>query len=376
MTSILFSPLRMGSVELDNRIVVAPMCQYSANDGCASDWHLMNLMQLAVSGAGLVMLEATAVERHGRITHGCLGLYSDVTEAALGRVMAAARGVGQGVRWGIQLGHAGRKASAQRPWEGRGALGAGEDPWQTQGPSSLAFTDGWHTPQAMTKDDIRRVRDSFVVSAKRAARLGFEVVEIHAAHGYLLHQFLSPLANQRDDEYGGSLANRMRLPLDIAAAVRDALGADIALGFRITGTDWKDGGITIDECVAFTDALKAIRVDYVCVTSGAVAPAAIPVEPGYQVHLAEEVKRRTGMVTRAVGFIADPHQAEAILANQQADCVALGRAFIDDPRWPWHAAEVLGDVSRIRYPGQYERGGAQLWPGVALRQKKRETLVN
>jgi len=377
MSSLLFSPMQIGEVKLENRIVVAPMCQYSANDGCANDWHVMNLMQLAISGAGLIMLEATAVERHARITHGCLGLYSDDNEAALARVMASARGVSAaGTRWGIQLSHAGRKGSAQRPWEGRGALSGNEDAWQTEAPSALPFVDGWHTPRAMTKDDIARVRDGFVAAAQRAARIGFDVVEIHAAHGYLLHQFLSPIANQRDDEYGGTLENRMRFALEVASAVREAIPGKVALGFRVTGTDWRPEGINVDEAVTFTNALKALGVEYVCVTSGALAPASIPVEPGYQVHLAAEVKKRTGMVTRAVGLITDPHQAESILADDQADCVALGRAFIDDPRWPWHAAEELGDLNKIRYPGQYERGGAALWPGAAMRRAKAESALS
>ncbi|MGF6771890.1 2,4-dienoyl-CoA reductase-like NADH-dependent reductase (Old Yellow Enzyme family) [Paraburkholderia sp. GAS199] len=377
MTSLLFSPLQIGQVNLENRIVVAPMCQYSANDGCAGDWHVMNLMQLAISGAGLIMLEATAIERHARITHGCLGLYSDENEAALARVMASARTVAApGTRWGIQLGHAGRKGSAQRPWEGRGALESHEDPWQTEAPSAIPFVDGWHTPRAMSQDDVLRVRDAFVAAARRAARLGFDVVEIHAAHGYLLHQFLSPISNQRDDEYGGSLENRMRLPLEVARLVREALPDTVALGFRVTGTDWRPDGITTEEAIVFTQALKALGVEYACVTSGALAPATIPVEPGYQVHLAAEVKKRTGIVTRAVGLIAEAQQAETILADGLADCVALGRAFIDDPRWPWHAAEQLGDLDRIRYPGQYERGSVRLWPGAAMFRPNAEALAD
>jgi 2,4-dienoyl-CoA reductase-like NADH-dependent reductase (Old Yellow Enzyme family) len=375
MTSRLFSPLQVDQVTLANRIVVAPMCQYSANDGCANDWHLMNLMQLAISGAGLIMLEATAVERHARITHGCLGLYHDGAEAALSRVMSSARAVAApGTRWGIQLGHAGRKASAQRPWEGRGALGVEENPWETEAPSSLPFMDGWHTPREMTKEDIHRARKAFAAAAARAARIGFDVVEIHAAHGYLLHQFLSPISNRRADEYGGSLENRMRFALEVARAVKEVLPPNVALGFRITGSDWRPDGITIDEAVTLANALKALGVAYVCVTSGGVAPATIPVEPGYQVHLAAEVKARTGIVTRAVGMIAEAHQAEAILADGDADCVALARAFIDDPRWPWHAAEALGDLGQIRYPGQYERGGALHWPGAALRRPAAEAI--
>ncbi|WAL81828.1 NADH:flavin oxidoreductase/NADH oxidase [Pandoraea sp. XJJ-1] len=368
MTSLLFSPLQLGNVRVNNRIVVAPMCQYSANDGCANEWHRMHLMQLAISNAGLVMLEATAVERRGRITHGCLGLYDDASEAALAAVMTSARAINPETRWGIQLGHAGRKASAQRPWEGRGALSDADEPWPTDAPSAIAFADDWHVPRAMDEGAMRRVRDAFVAAALRAARVGVDVVEIHAAHGYLLHQFLSPLANDRTDDFGGSLDNRMRFPLAVVRAVREALPASVSMGVRLTGSDWRADGVTPDEAVAFAQALDAFGVDYACVTSGGVAPATIPVEPGYQVHLAAEVKRRTGLVTRAVGLITDPRQAERVLTDGAADCVALGRAFIDDPRWPWHAAEVLGEINRIRYPAQYERGGAILWPGAARRQ--------
>ncbi len=377
MSSLLFSPLDMGAVRLPSRIVVAPMCQYSANDGCANDWHLMHLMQLGMSGAGLIMLEATATERHARITHGCLGLYDDATEAALGRVMASARAVAPtGTRWGIQLGHAGRKASTQRPWEGRCALGDGEDPWQTEGPSAVPFLNGWHTPREMTKADIARARDGFVAAAKRAARLGFDVVEIHAAHGYLLHQFLSPLANRREDAHGGSLENRMRFALEVAEAVGDALPAHVVLGFRMTGTDWLPEGISVDEAVVLANALKGLGVAYVDVTSGGVAPASIPVGPNYQVHLAAEVKARTDMTTRAAGMIVEGRQAEAILSEGQADCVAIGRAFLDDPRWGWHAAEALGALDHIHYPPQYERGGAPLWPGTALLRRSRRSAGN
>ncbi|ANB76153.1 NADH:flavin oxidoreductase/NADH oxidase [Paraburkholderia phytofirmans] len=367
MSAMLFTPLDVGAVRLQNRIVVSPMCQYSAVDGRANNWHLMNLMQLGISGAGLIMLEATAIEPHARITYGCLGLYDDASEQALGRVMGAARAVAPaGTRWGIQLGHAGRKSSAQRPWEGRGALGPNEQPWTTEGPSAIPFVAGWHTPHEMTTQDIVRVKASFVASALRVVRLGFDVVEIHAAHGYLLHQFFSPLANRRQDEYGGSLENRMRFALEIAEAVGDVLPPNVALGFRVTGTDWLPGGITIDEASALSSALKQRGVAYVCLSSGGVAPANIPVTPGYQTHLAAEVKARSGAVTRAVGMIVEPQQAEAILAEGQADFVALGRAFIDDPRWVWHAAEQLGAVDQIHYPPQYERGGAPNWQGAAI----------
>jgi 2,4-dienoyl-CoA reductase-like NADH-dependent reductase (Old Yellow Enzyme family) len=257
MTSALFTPFDIGPVHLPNRIVISPMCEYSADDGCASDWHLMHLMQLAISGAGLIVVEATATERRGRITHGCLGLYNDATEAALARVLAAAKRVAAPeTRWGIQINHAGRKASSQRPWEGRSALGPLEDPWPTEGPSAIPAGRGWPMPNEMTEADMERVRNGFVATSGRAERLGFDVVEIHAAHGYLIHQFLSPLANQRTDRYGGSLENRMRFPLEIAAAVRSALSPAVALGLRITGTDWLPEGIDTGEAVVFAEALR------------------------------------------------------------------------------------------------------------------------
>lgn len=367
MTSSLFSPTNVGPVTLANRVVVSPMCQYSADDGCANDWHLMHLMQLAISGAGLVVLEATAIERPARITHGCLGLYSDANEAALARVMAAARRVASPhTRWGIQINHAGRKASAQRPWEGRAALGLREDPWQTEGPSAIAAGTHWHTPRAMSVDCMTRVREGFVAAGRRALRLGFDVIEIHAAHGYLLHQFLSPLANQRTDMYGGSVENRMRFPLEVASAVRDALPPGVCLGLRITGSDWTPGGIEVTETIAFADALKARGADYVCVTTGGVVNARIAVGPGYQVPFAAEVKANVRLHTRAVGMIVDAHQAEAIIASAQADTVALGRAFLDNPRWVWHAAQSLGAGESIIYPPQYERSKPSLWAGAEL----------
>jgi 2,4-dienoyl-CoA reductase-like NADH-dependent reductase (Old Yellow Enzyme family) len=367
MSSALFSPIDIGPIRLPNRIVISPMCQYSADDGCASDWHLMHLMQLAISGAGLIVLEATATERRGRISHGCLGLYNDATEACLARVLAAARRVaGPGTKWGIQINHAGRKSSTQRPWEGRSALGPLEDPWPTEAPSAIPGGRGWPAPAEMTECDMKRVCDAFVATTRRAERLGFDVVEIHAAHGYLIHQFLSPLANRRNDRYGGSLENRMRFPLRVAGAVRTALSPSVALGVRITGTDWILGGIEVGEAVGFGEALKQLGADYICVTSGGVAYADIPVGPNYQVPLAAAVKEKVAIPIRAVGMIADPLQAEAIIASGQADMVALARAVLDDPRWAWHAAERLGVPDVITYPPQYERSRPSLWAGTRL----------
>ncbi len=367
MSSKLFEPLAIGPVTVPNRIAVAPMCQYSAHDGCADpDWHTQHLMNLAMSGAGLVMIEATAVERRGRITHGCLGLWSDETQQSLARVLAAARRVAlPGTKFGIQLAHAGRKASAQRPWEGGSALAADADPWTTASSSALPFSAGWHTPDALDAAGIARIKAAFVDAAERAAALGIEVIELHAAHGYLLHQFTSPLASKRTDEYGGSLENRLRLPLEIADAVRAAIPDDVALGARITGTDWTPEGIDVDEAIVFANALKALGTDYVCVTSGGIATGiSIPVGEGYQLPLAADVKRATGIVTRGVGMILTPRQAEAAIASGQADQIALARAFLDDPRWGWHAAHDLG--AKLALPPAYDRVRAAVWPGANL----------
>ncbi len=364
--SQLFTSFQLGSLELSNRVVVSPMCQYSADDGVAGDWHLQHLMQLGYSGAGLVMLEATAVERRGRITHGCLGLYSDACESALIRVMNAVRRFGGSTRFGIQLAHAGRKASAHRPWEkGGGPLGAGDDPWPAIAPSAIPYDTGWPVPETLNEREMERILSSFHHAAQRAARIGFEVVEVHAAHGYLLHEFLSPLANQRKDYYGTSMENRMHFPLAVVQKVREALPEDVALGVRITGTDWSEDGWGPDDAVAFVRKLQLLGVGYVCVSSGGILPSvAVPVAPGYQVPLAAKVKRETGINTRAVGMIVTPEQAEDIIVSGHADMVCMARAFLDDPRWVWHAAEQLG--ASIAYPPQYVRAKRSVWPGAAL----------
>jgi 2,4-dienoyl-CoA reductase-like NADH-dependent reductase (Old Yellow Enzyme family) len=364
MTSPLFAPLDLRDLRLANRIVVAPMCQYSAEEGSATDWHLLHLGTLALSGAGLVMIEATAVEATGRISLGCLGLYSDANEAALARVVAACRRFGN-TPIGIQLGHAGRKGSAHRPWEGIRALSPAEGAWPTVAPSAVALDETWPVPEALSPADLERLVDAFVAATRRADRLGLDLVELHCAHGYLLHEFLSPLANRRQDENGGDLAGRILFPLRVAAAMRAALPAGKPLGARITGTDWIEGGMTIADAVVFAAALKAAGCDYVCVSSGGIVPKApIPVGPGYQLDLAARVRREAGVTTRAVGLLAEPHQAEAVIASGQADMVAMARAFLDDPRWPWHAAEALG--AKAAMPPQYERCRADLWPGAKL----------
>jgi 2,4-dienoyl-CoA reductase-like NADH-dependent reductase (Old Yellow Enzyme family) len=370
MTSPLFTPFALRQLTLKNRIVVAPMCQYSAEDGSANDWHMLHLGSLAVGGAGLLMIEATAVEARGRISLGCLGLYSDANEAALQRVLAACRRFGN-TPIGIQLAHAGRKGSATRPWEGIRALTVAEGAWQTCAPSAIPLDEGWPAPQALGAAEMDALVDAFVASTGRAARLGIDLVELHCAHGYLLHEFLSPIANRRDDAYGGSLENRMRLPLRIAKAVREAWPAERPLGARITGTDWLEGGFTVEDAVQLARALKGVGCDYVCVSSGGiVSKAPIPIGPGYQLALAERVRRDTGMATRAVGLIAEPHQAAAVVASGQADMVAMARAFLDDPHWVWHAAEALGASAAM--PPQYARVRADLWPGAALARPRRE----
>jgi 2,4-dienoyl-CoA reductase-like NADH-dependent reductase (Old Yellow Enzyme family) len=357
----LFTPIQLGGITLPNRIVVAPMCQYSADDGSMTDWHAVHLGTFACSGAGLFVVEKTNVTREGRITHGCTGLYSDHNEQAMARMVQIYRAITRHPI-GVQLGHAGRKASSQPPFAGGKALGAHESPWQTVAPSPIPFGEGWHVPHELSTSEIKGLIDAFVASAERARRIGFDLVELHSAHGYLLQQFLSPLANRRKDEYG---RNRMKFPLEVAAAVRETWPRERALGARINATDWAEGGFQPEDAVAYARELKRIGLDFVCVSSGATVPhARIPVTPGYQVAFAEKVKKESGIKTRAVGMIADPDQAEAILASGKADMIAMARAFLDDPRWVWHAAERLG--VKIDYPPQYARSRFDAWPGAKL----------
>lgn len=360
MSAQLFDPISLDDVHVPNRIVVAPMCQYSAADGCATDWHLQHLSQLAYSGAGLVMVEATAVERRGRITHGDMGLYSDENEAALARVLHAARRLGGKTRFGIQIGHAGRKASSHVPWEGGAPLAAHEDAWQTVSSSANAFGDGWHVPRALTTDEIEPLIQAFVQAAQRAVRIGFDVIEVHSAHGYLLHQFLSPLVNTRTDEYGGSLENRMRLPLAVIRAVRAAVPRHVAVGVRVSASDWVEGGWDLPQTIEYVKEAKKLGIAYVCASSGGIrANVSVPIAPGYQLDFAKQIKAATGVATRAVGLITDPQQAAEIVASGQADMVALARAFLDDPRWGWRAADLLG--ARTHFPPQYFTARADIW---------------
>jgi 2,4-dienoyl-CoA reductase-like NADH-dependent reductase (Old Yellow Enzyme family) len=350
----LFEPLHIGGMELGNRIIIAPMCQYSAAEGTAADWHLIHLGHLALSGAGLLIIEATAVQAEGRITPGCLGLYCDANEAALARVLAALRAHSP-IRIGMQLAHAGRKASSHVPWQGGQQIRAGEPgAWQAVAPSALPHLPSEDPPVALDREGLRRVRDAFAQAARRATRLGLDGLEIHAAHGYLLHQFLSPIANERDDEYGGSLANRMRFPLEVFDAVREAFAPGKPVWARISATDWVAGGWDIDGTLALSQALKARGCAAIHVSSGGVAAQqAIKLGPGYQVPFAHRVKDEVGLPTIAVGLITEPEQAEAIIASGEADAIALARALLYDPRWPWHAAARLG--AQVTVPPQYWR---------------------
>ena len=364
----LFTPIQLGGITLPNRIVVSPMCQYSADDGCMNDWHLIHLGSLAMSGAGLVVVEKTAVTREGRITHGCTGLYSEHSEAAMKRVIDACRRVTSNPI-GIQLGHAGRKGSANVPWVGVQGLKPDESPWHTVAPSAISLGDGWPLPHELKIPELKKLVEAYVAAALRAKRIGFDAVELHSAHGYLLHQFLSPLSNQRSDAYG---REPMKLPLEVAAAVREAWPKERALGARITGSDWIEGGLGPEDAVTYARELRRIGFDYVCVSSGGIAPQArIKVEPGYQVRFAEAVKKAVDIKVRAVGMIADPEQAQAIVASGSADMVAMARAFLDNPRWAWHAAERFG--VRIDYPPQYARSRPDAWPGARLARSRSET---
>ncbi len=350
----LFTPLRIRNLEIENRIVIAPMCQYSAEEGCMTDWHTLHLGQLALSGAGLLTIEAASVSPEGRITYADVGLYDDKTEEAMGRVLATIR------KWsdipvGIQLAHAGRKASTYKPWEKSGQIPPDQQGgWQTLAPSAVPYTEGYTIPTALDSKGLAEIRDQFASAAKRAARLGIDLIQIHAAHGYLLHQFLSPLSNQRTDEYGGSLENRARFPLEIFDAVREVFPSDKPISVRISATDWVEGGFNLEEAVAFSKMLEARGVDAIHVSSGGLHPdQKIEVYPGYQVPLARAVKAAVKIPVVAVGLITDPEHAESIVASGDADVIGIARGALYNPRWPWHAAAELG--AQVRAPDQYLR---------------------
>jgi NADPH2 dehydrogenase len=343
--SLLFSPLTLpslrGGLQLANRIVVAPMCQYQASAGETSDWHLMHWGNLLNSGAALFTIEATAVLPEGRITPSCLGLWDERTANAMGNTLQRARQLAPPVPVCIQLAHAGRKASSALPWQGAQLLTPAQGGWETFAPSAQAYLPSEAAPTALTLEKMAQIRDAFAAAAQRARQIGIEAVEIHSAHGYLLHEFLSPLANQRGDAYGGSFENRIRFPLEVFAAVRQAF--DGVLGLRISASDWVEGGWDVTQSGEFAKRLKAAGCDFIHVSSGGVSAAQkIALGPGYQVPFARHIRQVGGMLTTAVGLITEAHQAEAILQAGDADLIALGRTFLYQPRWPWQAAATLG----------------------------------
>lgn len=348
--SSLFTPIEIDGVQFPNRIAVAPMCQYMARDGVIGDWHMQQWMTYALSGAGMITMEATGVVPEGRITPGCPSLHNEATEAAMTRTLKAARSVAPTAKFGLQLAHAGRKASRNIQWEAERNVPEDEGGWRVVAPSPIPFTEGWQVPHALDDTEILGLIASFGHAASRARRAGFDFVEIHGAHGYLLHQFLSPLSNQRTDRWGGSLENRMRFIVEVAKAIKAAEPA-LMVGARLSVTEWVDGGFSPDEAVIVARVLKEAGVGYICASSGGnVLNARIPAGPHYQVHLAEKIKREAGIATRAVGIIDDPLRAEAIVADGQADIVAIARAILADPRWPWRAAAALGAPYTVAPP--------------------------
>jgi 2,4-dienoyl-CoA reductase-like NADH-dependent reductase (Old Yellow Enzyme family) len=351
--SLLFSPISIGSLALKNRIIVAPMCQYSAEEGSATDWHMMHLGSLGMSGAGMLIIEATAVEPRGRISPSDLGLWSDANEAALDRPLRAIRNHSS-IPVAIQLAHAGRKASTRVPWKGGASIPKEKGGWQTVAPSPIPFNPQDAPPTEMTPEDMEWIASTFSVSARRANRIELDAIEVHAAHGYLLHQFLSPLSNHRTDKYGGPLENRMRFPLEVFEAVRRSFPKEKPVGVRISGTDWVEGGWDLAQSTIFARELERRGAAYIHVSSGGLSPAQkIPLGPNYQVPLAEGVKKAVNIPVITVGMITEPRQAENILERKQADAIALARAMLYNPRWPWHAAAELG--ATVQAPPQYWR---------------------
>ncbi|MCL4184442.1 MAG: NADH:flavin oxidoreductase/NADH oxidase [Burkholderiaceae bacterium] len=356
--SRLFTPLQLRSLALPNRIVVSPMCQYSAVEGCARPWHTVHLGQFAIGGAGLLVIEATAVEPVGRISPGCLGLYDDATEAALAEVLRALRSVSR-IPIGIQLGHAGRKGSSGRPWEDGQQIPAEAGGWTTVAPSAVAVGAHEAAPRALERRELEALKARFVDAVLRADRLGLDAIEVHGAHGYLLHQFLSPLANRREDEYGGSLENRMRWPLEVFAAMRAAWPAHKPMGMRISATDWLDAlpaseRFDLPDAIAFAQRCAAIGADWIDVSSGGISPQQnLRLGPGYQVPFAEAIRREVKVPVIAVGLITEPRQAEDIVASGKADMVALARGLLRNPHWAWDAAAALG--ASVEAPRQYWR---------------------
>jgi 2,4-dienoyl-CoA reductase-like NADH-dependent reductase (Old Yellow Enzyme family) len=351
----LFEPLALNSVTLPNRIIVSPMCQYSAIDGLASDWHMVHLGRYAAAGVGLIIAEATHVSAVGRITPGCLGLYSDAHEAALTRIVRFMKQTGPAAT-GIQLAHAGRKASMMPPWHGHHKRAPDAEGWVPVGPSAVAFDEGWQIPQPLDEAGMDRIVEEFATAAMRSVRAGFDVCEVHSAHGYLMHEFLSPISNRRNDEYGGSRENRMRLPLRIVEAVRAVWPKDRGLLVRLSATDYVgEEGWTLDDAIAFAKELKLRGVDMIDVSGGGSSPKQKPeLKPGYQVPFAEAIRKAAGIPTIAVGLITRPEQADAIIREGKADAIAIARALLNDPSWAWRAADALG--AEVAVPNPYLRG--------------------
>jgi 2,4-dienoyl-CoA reductase-like NADH-dependent reductase (Old Yellow Enzyme family) len=358
----LFEPIILRNLVLPNRIVVSPMCQYSAVSGEANDWHMLHLGTLAASGAGLLTIEATAVEAIGRITPGDLGLWDDRTEAALARIVSSIRKYAN-TSVSLQLGHAGRKGSSHTPWDGGQALGLAEGAWRTVAPSALPHLVADPAPDALDDAGLDRIRGAFAAAASRAARIGVDAIEIHGGHGYLLHQFLSPVSNRRNDSYGGSLENRMRFPLEVYDAVRAAFPDDKPVGFKVSATDWVEGAWEVEQSVILARALHQRGVDWIAASSGGISPLQkIAPAPGYQVPLAHRIKEGSGAHVMAVGLITEPEQANEVIATGQADFVALARAMLYDPRWPWHAAAALG--ATVSAPRPYWRAPPHPFAGI------------
>lgn len=355
--SKLFEPITLRSLALPNRVIVSPMCQYSAIDGTVQPWHDVHLGQLAMASAGMLIIEATAVEDIGRITPGCVGLYNDENEVALTKLMAGLRELNPGKTSPIcvQLSHAGRKTSSYEPWNSGAQIALEDGGWQAVAPSAIEQKEGELPPHALTLSQLESTKQKFVDAVKRSHRVGFDAIELHGAHGYLLHQFLSPIANQRTDQYGGSLENRMRYPLEVFAAMRAAWPEDLPMGMRISASDWDSSSSwDIDEAMVFSQALDVIGCDWIDVSSGGVSSAQkIELKPGYQVHFAQAIKAVVKMPVMAVGLINDAKQAESVIADEKADMVALARGFLYNPRWVWHAAAELG--ATVNAPPQYWR---------------------
>jgi 2,4-dienoyl-CoA reductase-like NADH-dependent reductase (Old Yellow Enzyme family) len=364
--SALFSPAKIGGLNIENRIVVSPMCTYSAIDGIVQPWHFLHLGSMMMSGAGLVIMEATAVEDVGRGTHGCTGIYNDEQEVALHKLVGQLRNCSNAAI-GIQLTHTGRKAATRTipdRWQGE-PLPLDEGAWKPQAPSAIAYDEGWQIPEELDEAGIKRIIAAFADAAQRALRAGFDLIEIHGAHGYLIHSFLSPLTNKRTDAWGGSTDNRNRFALEIARAVRTVWPREKALGFRLNSTDWVDGGSTLEDAVELASQLENEGIDYVVMSSGNIAPGIQipPASPGHQVPFATAINANTNLTTMAVGMILHPEQAEEIAASGQADFVAIARAMLDNPRWAIHAAATLGDD--IHYPSPYLRARPNNWIGFS-----------